>query len=180
MFRTVFNPELSRKILFLIIIATMIFTLSCSSDSTDPVVEEDLALKFNPAEQTVPENTEADFIIMVENVENLFAFSAEIVFDNTVAELVQDAVAVGGFWNSEIVELNVVEDDRLSIAISLQQTTNEDGIDGNGELFTFSIEGLTMGQTNLTFENLQMIDENGSEIANFDDIEITNGKLIIE
>ena len=117
---------------------------------------------------------------MIENVENLFAFSAEIVFDNTIAELVQNSVSIGGFWNSEIVELNVIEEDRLSIAISMQQTSGEDGIDGNGELFTFSIEGHTIGQTNLTFENLQMIDENGNEIANFNDIESTNGKLIIE
>ena len=58
MFRTVFNPELfGKKILFLIIIGTMIFTLSCSSDSTEPV-EEDLILKFSPAEQTVPSHVE--------------------------------------------------------------------------------------------------------------------------
>ncbi len=179
MFRTVFNPELSRKILFLIIIVTTMLMLSCSSDSTEPVAEN-LSLKFSPAEQTVPSYTEADYIIMIENVENLFAFSAEIVFDNTVAELVQNSVTVGGFWNSEIVELNVIEEDRLSIAISMLQTSGEDGIDGNGELFAFSIKGLTLGQTNLTFENLIMIDENGNDIVNFDDIEITNGKLIIE
>jgi len=180
MLRTVFNPELKgKKILSLMVVAIMVFSLSCSSDSTEPEVGN-LKLMFNPAEQIVPENTEADYVIKIENVENLFAFSTEIVFDNSVAELVEDAVTVGGFWNSEIVELNVIEEDRLSITISMQQTSDEDGIDGNGELFTFSINGYSLGQTNLTFENLQMIDENGNDVANFDDIEITNGKLIIE
>ncbi|MCK5050705.1 MAG: hypothetical protein KAS53_03115 [Candidatus Cloacimonetes bacterium] len=180
MLRTVFNPELSgKRILFLIIIAVMIFSISCSNDSTEPE-EENLKLIFSPSEQTVTVNTETDYIIKVENAENLFAFSAEIVFDSSIAELVSNAVVVGGFWNSDLVELNVVEEDRLSITISLQQTSGEDGIDGDGELFTFSIEGSAVGQTNLTFENLQMIDENGNEISNFNEIEITNGRLIVE
>ena len=180
MLRTVFNSELSgKRILFLIIIAVMIFSISCSSDSTEPQVEN-LKLIFSPAEQTVPMNTETDYVVKVENAENLFAFSAEIVFDNSVAELVQDAVTVGGFWNSDLIELSVVEDDRLSITIGLQQTANEDGIDGSGELFTFSIKGIAIGESDLTFENLIMIDENGNEVTNFDEIEITNGKLIVE
>ena len=180
MLRIVFNPELyGKRILFLIIIAILIFSISCSSNSTEPDAGN-LKLMFSPAEQTVPANTETDYTIKVENAENLFAFSAEIVFDNSVAELVQDAVTVGGFWNSDLIELSVVEDDRLSITIGLQQTANEDGIDGSGELFTFSIKGIAIGESDLTFENLIMIDENGNEVTNFDEIEITNGKLIVE
>ena len=180
MLRTVFNPELyGNRILLLIIIAVMIFSISCSSDSTEPEVEN-LKLMFSPAEQTVPTNTEADYVIKVENAEDLFGFSTEIVFDNSIAELVQDAVVIGGFWNSDLIELSVVEDDRLSIVISLQQTANEDGIDGNGELFTFSIKGTAIGESDLTFENLIMLDENGNEVPNFDGIEITNGKIIVE
>ncbi len=178
--KTVFSPELfGKRILFLIIITAMIFSISCSSDSTEPDIGN-LKLMFSPAEQTVPANTETDYVIKVENAENLFAFSAEIVFDNSVAELVQNAVVVEGFWNTDLVELSIVEDDRLSITISLQQTSNEDGIDGNGDLFTFSIEGIAIGESDLTFENLQMIDENGNEVSNFDTIEIISGKLIVE
>ena len=109
MLRTVFNPELSRKrILFLIIAIVMIFSISCSNDSTGPVAEN-LKLMFSPSEQTIPVNMETDYIIKVENAEDLFAFSAEIVFDSSVAELVPNAVVIGGFWNSNLVELNVVE-----------------------------------------------------------------------
>ncbi len=180
MLRTVFNPELyGKRILLIIIIAAMIFTISCSSDSTEPEVEN-LKLMFSPAEQTVPTNTETDYVIKIENAENLFGFSAEIVFVNSIAELVQDAVTIGGFWNSNQVDFSVEEEDRLSITVSLQQTSNEDGIDGNGDLFTFSIKGIAIGESDLTFENLIMIDENGIEVSNFDEIEITNGKVIVE
>lgn len=180
MLRTGFNPELSgKRILFLIVIAVMIFSISCSSDSTEPVVEN-FKLIFNPAEQTVPVYTEADYIVKVEDAENLFGFSAEIVFDNSVAELVPNTVVVGGFWDSDLVEMSIVEDDRLSITISLQQTSNEDGIDGDGDLFTFTIKGIAIGESTLTFENLQMIDENGNEVSNYDELEITSGKLIVE
>ena len=180
MLRTVFNPELSgKRMLFLIIIAVMIFTISCSSDSTEPVVEN-FKLIFSPAEQTVLVDIEADYIVKVENAEKLFAFSAEIVFDNSVVELVPNTIVVGGFWDSDLVELSIIEDDRLSITISLQQTSNEDGLDGDGDLFTFTIKGITIGESTLTFENLQMIDENGNEVSNYDELEITNGKLIVE
>ncbi len=180
MFRIVFNPEIfGKKIFFLLIIATMIFSISCSSDSTEPE-EENLKLIFSPAEQTVPINTEADYVIKVENAENLFGFSAEIVFDNSVAELVSNSVVVGGFWNTDLVEMSVIEDDRLSITISLQQTSNEDGIDGNGELFTFNIKGIAVGESDLIFENLLMIDEDGDAVSNFDGIEIISGELIVE
>ncbi|MDA3814291.1 MAG: cohesin domain-containing protein [Candidatus Cloacimonetes bacterium] len=181
MLRNVFNPELcGKRILLLIVFAIMIFSISCSSSVTTEPDVENLKLMFSPAEQTVPANTEADYVIQVENADNLFAFSAEIVFDNSVAELVQDAVVIGGFWNTDLLELSIVEDDRLSITISLQQTSNEDGIDGNGDLFTLSIEGITIGESDLTFENLQMIDENGYTVPNFDEIEIISGKLIVE
>ena len=180
MLRTVFGPELfGKRILFMIIVAVMIFSISCSSDSTEPEVNN-LKLMFSPAEQTVPVNTETDYVIKVEDAENLFGFSAEIVFDNSVAELVPNSVVVGGFWNTDLLEMNISEDDRLSIIISLLQTSNEDGIDGNGELFTFSIKGIAIGESDLTFENLQMIDENGNEVSNFNELEITSGKLIVE
>lgn len=182
MLRTVFNPELyGKRILLLIMIMIMIFSISCSSssDSTEPEVEN-LKLMFSPAEQTVPINTETAYVIKIENAENLFGFSTEIVFDNSIAELVQNTVIVGGFWNSDLIEMSIDEDDRLSITISLLQTANEDGIDGDGELFTFSIKGIAVGESTLTFENLQMIDENGNEISDFDGIEITNGNLIVE
>ena len=74
----------------------------------------------------------------------------------------------------------MLEEDRFSITISLQQTSNEDGMNGDGELLSFSLNGLALGESDLTFENLLMIDEDGNEVSNFDDIEITDGKLTIE
>ena len=153
---------------------------SATSDVVTVTIIEMLKLFISPSESLVSVDEEITLSVQIENVDALFAFSAEIVFDNSIAELVQDVVVIGGFWNSDVIELSIVEDDRLCITISLQQTANEDGIDGNGELFTFSIEGIAVGESDLTFENLIMIDENGNEVPNFDGIEITNGKIIVE
>ena len=63
MLRTVFNPELyGKRILLLIIITAMMISISCPKDPTEPQVEN-LKLMFNPVEQTVPINTEIDYII---------------------------------------------------------------------------------------------------------------------
>jgi len=180
MIRTLYKNILSGNKLILVLFSfTLLIMLSCSSDSTEPQ-SEDMILKFSPAEQTAPENTEVEYSVLVENIQGLFAFSAEIAFNNSVAELVQDAVVIGDIWNSETVEMNVVEEDRLSITISLQQSPDVDSIDGDGALFSFSIIGNTIGQTSLEFEELQLIDENGNDIPNLDDIIITNGNLIVE
>ncbi len=174
------EKEMLRNILIMLVIATIIFSISCSNGSSTEPEEENLKLMFSPAEQSVPIDTEAEYVIFVENVEQMFAFSTEIVFNSEITELLQNAVSVGSFWNADLVELNMIEEDRLSITISMQQTSGEDGMNGDGELFSFSLNGLTLGESNLTFENLQMIDEDGNEVSNFNDIEITNGKLTVE
>ena len=174
------EKEMLKYILVLAVIITVIFSISCSNGSSTEPEEENLKLMFSPAEQTVPLDTEAEYSILVENADNLFAFSTEIVFNSDITELLQDAVSIGSFWNADLVELSMLEEDRLSITISMQQTSGEDGMNGDGELFSFSLTGLTLGESDLTFENLLMIDDDGNEVSNFNDIELTNGKLTVE
>ena len=153
---------------------------STTSEVITVTISEMLKLFISPTENLVNIDEEITLSVQVENVSALFAFSAEIVFDNSIAELVQDAVTVGGFWDSDLLEVSIEEDDRLNITISLQQTANEDGIDGSGELFTFRMKGIAIGESNLNFENLQIIDENGAAIPNFDEMDIIGGILTVE
>jgi len=139
-----------------------------------------LELLISPYESVISIDEELEVSIQVENVSDLFAFSAEIVFDNSIIEPVPDMLTIGSIWGNDVVELIVLENGRINVAISLQQTPGIDEINGNEELLTFRVIGLQAGSSSLSFENVQMLDENGETISNFDDLEITNGEITIE
>ena len=168
------------KLLLIISLTFSVLVISCSDNGTEPDDEEGLNLLITPSEQTVTVNSEVTFSVQIENVSDLFAFSGEIVFDSTKVSIPDNPLTEGDFWTGDLISTSENESDRLCIAIGLEQTEEEDGIDDDGILFSFKLIGISVGESDLTFENLYLIDENGDLIEGFDEIEITNGKVIIQ
>ncbi|MCK4654335.1 MAG: hypothetical protein KAU01_07815 [Candidatus Cloacimonetes bacterium] len=166
------------KRLAILILIFPILIFSCSKSSTGP--ETNLILSITPSEQTVGINIEVTFSVDIENVTDLFAFSCEIVFDSTKVTLPENPVIVGSFWSADYISTSVNDDDRLNVAIGLEQTSGDDGLDGDGVLFNFKVKGIQIGESDLTFENLSLINEEGNPVDGFDDITINNGTLIIQ
>jgi len=163
-----------KKIILLLIVAGAF--IACPK-TTDPEIK--FSLLISPDEQTVSQNSDAEFSVKIENVEDLFAFSVEIVFDQSIVEVSEDIV-VGDFWSESIVSLSVIESGKLNVTIGLEQSTSDDGISGDGILFSFRILGTNIGESNITFENLVLMDEDGNSVSDFADLEIINGKIIVE
>ncbi len=167
-----------RKYLLAILIIILIILTACSEESTEP--QTNLKLKISPSEQTITINDSATFSVEIENVTDLFAVSAEITFDSTMIELSKNPVTKGEFWNKETLLENINESDCLNICIGLTQTENDDGIDGNGTLFYFTLNGINIGESAITIGNLQLINENGGQVLGFDNIKISYANLIVE
>ena len=104
----------------------------------------------------------------------------EIVFNNGVVGAPINSVTKGDFWGDDAIITTQIEYDRLCVAIGQIQTAGDDGITGDGTLFEFILVGLLAGESDITFENLSLIDENGDPIEGFDDMELVNGKVIVE
>ena len=166
------------KRLTILILIFPILIFSCSKSSTEP--ETNLIISITPSEQTVGIDIEVTFSVDIENVTDLFAFSCEIVFDSTKADLSENPVTIGSFWSADYISTSVNEDDRLNIAIGLEQTSVDDGLDGDGVLFNFKIKGIQIGESDLTIEKLSLINEEGDPVEGFDDITINNGFLITQ
>jgi hypothetical protein len=162
----------------MLIIILPILIFSCSKSSTEP--ETNLILSITPSEQTVGIEIEATFSVDIENVTDLFAFSCEIVFDSTKITLPESSVTIGSFWSEDYISTSVNEDDRLNIAVGLEQTSGNDGLDGDGVLVNFKVKGIQIGESDLTIEKLSLINEEGDPVEGFDDITINNGFLIIQ
>ncbi len=163
---------------FLVLILFSGLLISCS-DSTGPQAEN-LQLSISPSEQTVAVDEEGTYSVLIENVENVFAISTEITFDDTIVEAVDDGFSVGDFWNSEpVVSLNINDEDRINVTIGLEQSSGVDAITGDGTLFSFSLKGINSGESDLSFVNVQLINDSGETIQDFENITYNNGKIIV-
>ena len=168
-----------KKLLLMMSLTFSILVISCSDNGTEPD-KENLKLFITPSEQTVTVNSEVTFSVQIENVSDLFAFSGEIVFDSTKVSIPDNPITEGEFWTGDLISTSQNESDRLCIAIGLVQTEEEDGIDGEGILFSFKLIGFALGESDLTFDNLYIINEDGDLVEGFVEMEITNGKIIIQ
>ena len=166
-----------KRILILLIIITAFIT-SCN-DSTDPQ-EDYLTLKISPSEQTVNVDDQVTFSVILENATDLFAFSAELLFNGNIVELPEDAVVEGDNWGENSILTAINEFDRLSITVGLIQSSDVDAINGNITLFSFTVQGKAIGSSELWFQNIYLIDEEGNSIPEIDDLEIETGNITVQ
>jgi hypothetical protein len=158
-------------------------TVSDDDDSDSSTIEIEVVfpkLKIEPAEQTIAVDEEAVFSVQLYNGVDVFALSVEIVFNNGVVGAPINSVTIGDFWGDDAIITTQIEYDRLCVAIGQIQTAGDDGITGDGTLFEFILVGLLAGESDITFENLSLIDENGDPIEGFDEMELVNGLIIVE
>ena len=173
-----------KKYLFYILII-LIMILSCSKDEPTPPPQANVILKMEPNPQTVAVGDSVDFGVKIEDAEDLFAVSMEIVFDSSMISFQNsDFVIVNeDFWIGETQGLSVLESEKLNVAIGLVQTDGIDAISEDGILFRFNFTADdSTGSTYLEFQNINLLDEDGIQIdgSNENDITIQNGELIIE
>ena len=166
-----------KRILILLIIITAFIT-SCN-DSTDPQ-EDYLTLKISPSDQTVNVDDQVTFSVVLKNAENLFAFSTELLFNGNIIELPENAVVAGDSWGENSILTSVNEIDRLNITVGLIQSSNVDAINGDITLFSFTLQGKAIGSSELWFQNIYLIDENGNPIQGIDDLEIKTGNITVQ
>ena len=162
----------------LIPILLFVLLLSCTEDTVEPVIN--LLLGLSPSTQTTSVGQSAVYTVSIEDAKNLFAISVEIVFDNSLISIPDvDPVIIGDFWdgNANLQGWFFEEPGILSVAIGLEGTG---GITGDGALFTFELNADAIGTSDIVFQNLSLIDQNGNLIEGFNDIVFENGELIIQ
>ena len=168
------------KVLILIVLTVIL--LSCSDNGAEPEPEPEVKLKIiiSPIEQNIVCDSIAYLEIKVENASNLFAFSGEIYFDSMIAEVQSELNQAGDLWNNETLMQCITETGCLNICIGLTQTDENDYVDGSGTLFEFAVKGINNGESDFTLSNLQLINENGLPIENFNEIEVINSILFVD
>jgi len=151
--------------------------MSCTEDTVAPVI--DLLLGMFPGTQTISVGQSAEYSVSIEDAKSLFAISVEITFNGALISIPDEPVIIGDFWdgNANLQGWFFEEPGIISIAIGLEGTGS---ISGDGTLFTFELNADAIGTSDIEFQNLSLIDQNGNLIQGFDDIVFENGELIIQ
>jgi len=165
------------KRILILLVALAAIIVSCT-ENTEPK-DDNLILKISPGDQTVIIDNQVTYSVILENAENLFAFSAELLFNGNVIELPEDAVVAGDNWGENSIITVINEIDRINIAVGLIQSSDVDAINGDITLFSFTVQGKAIGSSELWFQNIYLIDEDGNPIQGIDDLEIKTGTITV-
>ncbi len=142
--------------------------------------KDDFVIKITPAEAAIAAGEELLLQVKIKDVDDLAAMSVEIVFNAAVLELPEDPLIVGEDWGDNIISTSVSEMDRLNVAIGLIENSGENELEGEFTLFKFKILGKSAGETMVIIHNLNLYDEDGEPVDDFDEIKIENAVVSVQ
>ena len=162
------------------IIMVLIFVLTIiQSNCGRKNGEANPELYFSKSEYSTFVGNYVIITLKVADVENLFACSMLIEYFTSIVEYSDGSLTSGNFWSGNLVEMSKEDGVGLSLCVGLKQSTGSDGITGSGDLFSFQLKGKSINETALEINNVNLIDEDGNYIKNFDDLEITNSIVAV-
>ncbi len=130
------------------------------------------AVRFDPPAAVVELGAEQEIAVLIENVDDLYAFDMRIDYDPAAIAIV-DAdpgtvgvqISQGAFLDEGLTVLNQVDEGAGVISYATTQLNPSASKGGSGTLLLFRVRGLKMGSSALAFESLQLSDRDGFEIV---------------
>ena len=162
----------------IVIISLVLILISCSNNPTDS--DNQLKLVISPSELNMNNSDIETVSINIEDAKDLFIASMDLVFEDEIIEIDDLNFIEGDFWSGSTISYSVLDTGRYSVFVGLQQTNESDGISGNGTLFSFPIIAQNPGYTNITLENISLLDEDGDTIEGFDELEVDDLSINVD
>ncbi|RLC54060.1 MAG: hypothetical protein DRH79_01780 [Candidatus Cloacimonadota bacterium] len=162
----------------IVIISLVLVLISCSNNPT--ASDNQLKLIISPSELNMNNSDVETVSINIEDAEDLFIVSMEIVFEDEIIGIDEFNFIEGDFWSGSTISYSVLDTGRYSVFVGLQQTSESDGISGNGILFSFPIIAQNSGSTNIALENISLLDEDGKSIDGFEDLEVEGLSISVD
>ena len=166
---------MKKYIIITFVFAIVLILLGCGTTTE----ENNLKLYFSESEYNTPLNSYTEITVKIDNAENLFAFSMVIDYNTSIVECKESSLISGGFWSGNLVEMSIEDGNGLNVCIGLKQSNGINGITGSGDLFSFQLKGKSVNEASLEIKSVNLIDEDGNNINNFDNLEITNSIVIV-
>ncbi|HPR17972.1 MAG TPA: cohesin domain-containing protein [Candidatus Cloacimonadota bacterium] len=166
------------KYFLLIILCLGLLLTSCHLFENEKE-DHDFSIEISPSESVISAGEDLSLEVKIEDVEDLYAMSVEIVFDSAVLALSDSPFVVSEDWGEDVFTTSINDLDRLNVAIGLNGS-NTGCISGDRSLFTVHFTGVAAGETMVSIHNLNLINEEGNPVEDFEDIEIENATVIVQ
>lgn len=123
---------------------------------------DDFYLSFYPQQRQVSINHFTSFTIGLNNVQDLFAISFDILCDTTYLRITDVQVPIHNLFDIGGIYFYHSIPGGVSVFIGRTQTPENDNINGGGKLVNISLRGMAAGMSSIGFYNVMIVDENGA------------------
>ena len=151
----------------------IIFSLIGCSTSLPEYTE----IYFSKSEYYISVGVSQEINVEIRNAKDLFACAMEFRYNTSVVNFENGSFSEGNFWSGSIFSHSFEDSLGFNVCIGFEQNGK---LNGDGELLSFKLLGITPNETALSIENVSLIDENGSYISGFDTMKIKDSYIIIQ
>ena len=135
--------------------------------------------------ELTPENITADvgdtltLTGSINSVENLFAISFDLVFDSTVVNFQSLSLPQDNILGENSISFSNEIEGGVSISLGRTQSAGNDNISASGVLFAADFIAAGVGTTEIQYQNVYIIDENGDENADLGAVSLRGAEIIV-
>ncbi len=146
---------------------------SCSDLAGDWLIAPQVSLSASPTSIKVGEFL--SLAVNVANIENLFGISVQILFDSSILEVNIESVDLDWdvFTDYNFGPVAKPDEGIVSFALGLG------GNSINGNIFQITFKGLESGSANIVLNEMNLIQDDGSEVSNYSSIRFPGVNITI-
>ena len=156
-----------KSILFLI----LLFYFGCNKNgqAPDPPFPR---VTLSASESSIEVDNNTTLYVNVANMKNLFAISFEIMYDHNIIEIDMESGALSyDQFTNEFGPVVYSDDGVLSF---VKGANNIDG-----KIFSATIQGLQAGTTNISLNKVNLLQEDGAVVPNYDDLKLESIEITV-
>lgn len=115
----------------------------------------------------------------INSVEGLFAMSFDLVFDTSIVAFISVSLPQNSILGQNAISFGNEIEGGVSISLGRTQTEVNDNISASGQLFVvdFSVSGA--GSTEILYQNIYIIDQDGVENPDLENIEARGAQVTV-
>lgn len=170
-----------RYVLIFSLTLTLLSFSGCDCDkSPNPEpVDETFYINLTPETSTIDQGENITLIGSINSVEGLFAIAFDLVFDSTVLSFESLATPQTGILGNSVLSFSNLISGGVSVSLGRVQTEGNDNVSGSGTLFEITFSAVAAGTTIIQYQNIYIIDQDGAENSDIDNLAPSNAEVIV-
>lgn len=170
---------------YLLIFSLILILLSfsgceCGKSSDPPPVDETFYMNLMPEASAIGPGENIALTGSINSVEGLFAVTFDLAFDSTIVAFESLTIPQTGLLGNSVLSFSNTISGGVSVSLGRIQTEANDNVSGNGVLFEITFSASGTGTTNIQYQNIFIIDEEGAENTDIGNLILNNAQVVVQ